>query len=274
MSMSDQAVPRISVCFLARGAEDDWQTSVQRFLISYQSLRAGLPHQLYVVFKGYSDQAGLAEAQRLFAATKHVAISLDDRSLDIGAYIEAAKQMTGELVCFFNTHSEILGKDWLLKLTRNLLNDSVGLVGATGSFESLSGTIKAISRFPNIHIRSNAFLVRKEHFLAAAQGVKISGKADGYLFESGPASLTRFVRGLGLGVRVVGRNGRGYPPPWWPHSDTFRSRGQGNLLVGDNQTRRFRLMPWPEKAQNVRNTWGPYLEETALLNEAYQRQLL
>lgn len=63
---------------------------------------------------------------------------------------------------------------------------------------------------------------------------------------------------------MVGRNGRGYPPRWWPYSETFRQGTQANLLVGDNQTRNFNAMVWLEKIELSQATWGPYLQEKNL----------
>jgi hypothetical protein len=60
---------------------------------------------------------------------------------------------------------------------------------------------------------------------------------------------------------LVGRNGRAYPPEWWPFSDTFRQGQQENLLVADNITRTYDSSTWPEKQFLVQQTWGRFIRE-------------
>ena len=71
--------------------------------------------------------------------------------------------------------------------------------------------------------------------------------------------MTRKMFHRGLSVLVVGRNGRGYMPNWWVDSRTFRLREQSNLLVHDNVTRAFDEMPFPEKQEFARRSWGHFL---------------
>jgi hypothetical protein len=124
-----------------------------------------------------------------------------------------------------------------------------------------------VCEFPNIHLRSNAFMIEREVFLSIAHDFDFKEKADAFLFESGPRNLTRRIRARGLEVLVVGRNGRGYTPRWWPHSQTFRQGMQSNLIVADNQTRKFDAMPWNEKRDYAQLAWGPYLQETNSVHE-------
>ena len=65
----------------------------------------------------------------------------------------------------------------------------------------------------------------------------------------------------GLKVLVVGRDGRGFSPKFWPGSETFRQGNQENLLVADNQTRAFTETVWAEKAVICQRTWGPHLDD-------------
>src|SRR3546814_5122769 len=65
----------------------------------------------------------------------------------------------------FNTASEILAPDWLRKLAINLAMPNVGLVGATASYESLNEFNSSFPAFPNVHIRSTAFMIDRKLFL-------------------------------------------------------------------------------------------------------------
>lgn len=250
----------IAVVYLARGTEDDWLDSFRRFIASYQEFPSGRGHALYVVYKGFRSATEMERAIRLFSALDARAIKTGDDRFDIGAYLIAAKEITEDQVCFLNTNSELLASAWLQKLALHLDRPEVGLVGATGSFESLSTLGPRFQPFPNVHIRSNGFMVGRELFGDLLGGTIIHNKLDAYFVESGPASLTQRVLARGLNVMVVGRNGRGYPPRWWPSSDTLRQGSQANLLIGDNLTRAYMAMTWDAKRANVERTWGHYLD--------------
>lgn len=257
----------IAVAFLARGADLDWRSSCERFLRSYQRYRPGADHSLYVIFKGFPDDRALDEGKTLFSSVPHTPVFLSDDRFDIGAYIEWANQIDEDIICVFNTASEILAEDWLRKLQVNLAMPNVGVVGATGSYESLKEWHRAFPVFPNIHIRSTAFMIDRKLFCHITKGLVIANKLDAFYFESGPQSMTRQVLASGGEPLLVGRNGRGYSPKWWPMSDTFRQGTQCNLLVADNQTRNFAALPWWEKRQFVFRTWGNYIREEFMLRQ-------
>lgn len=237
----------------------DWFLSCERFLDSYRRNRAGVKHSLYVIFKGFTHNTDVEKAKTLFCCVPHNPVFLGDDSFDIGAYIEWANMIEEELICVFNTASEILAPDWLYKLAINLTMPNVGLVGATASYESLNELSSVIPPFPNIHIRLNAFMIDRGLFCSITEGLKISQKMDAYHFESGPQNMTRQVLAMGKEVLLVGGNGRGYSPEFWAASDTFRQGTQKNLLVADNQTRTFSALPWSDKRYFVVKTWGQYI---------------
>ncbi|MGE3541421.1 MAG: hypothetical protein AB7N91_28805 [Candidatus Tectimicrobiota bacterium] len=255
----------VAVTFLARGADLGWYASCERFLASYQRYRAGVEHALYILYKGFPDLCTLEQAKRLFSSVPYTPLFLEDNSFDIGAYIEWANQIHEELICVLNTASEILTEDWLRKLLVNFTLPNVGLVGATGSYESLNEIDASFPAFPNPHVRSNAFMLDRATFCRLTRDYIVRTKFDAFAFESGQHSLTRQILARGQEVLLVGRNGRGYAPQWWPTSGTFRLGTQGNLLIADNQTRNFTALRWPEKREFVLRTWGPYLNEETLL---------
>jgi cephalosporin hydroxylase len=259
--------PSIAVCYIARGKEADWRSSIERFCDSYNQHRPGLEHTLYVIYKGFPDASSLAYARELFVGIRHKPVFLADNAFDIGAYKLWANQASEELVCLFGTSSELLADDWLRKLATNLALPDVGLVGATGSYESLSSRHKAFPPFPNVHIRSNAFMIDRTLFCRILDQFAVTTKFQALLFESGPASMSRQVLDRGQKILVVGRNGKGYPPHDWPMSGTFRQGMQENLLVADKQTRLFAALDWDERWENVLLTWAydVTLERTGLI---------
>ena len=254
----------LAVAYLARGADSEPLNRFRRFVASYKSHAAGVEHNLFIIFKGFQSSDDLEEAHQVFAALAYTPIHTDDENFDIGAYRRAAEQIPHDRLCFLNTNTELLCQDWLAKLAINLDQPCVGIAGATGSFESLYVLDARFPKFPNVHLRSNAFILRREKALWLLP-LRVPDKRDAYLAESGRASFTRRLFDLGLSSVIVGRDGRAYPPQQWPSSQTFRQGTQSNLLVHDNVTRAFDQMPWPEKRKMTAGTWGRFLDEGVLL---------
>ena len=119
-------------------------------------------------------------------------------------------------------------------------------------------TIAPFPKFPNPHIRSNGFMVRRRQ-LAMFDGVTMATKDDACYFESGPNSLTAQVRRTGKAAILVGRNGQGYDVAEWPSSQTFRLGDESNLLIADNHSRAFLEMTPENRVTHARMTWGEYL---------------
>lgn len=251
---------RIAVLYLVRGADEGHVAACERFIGSYEAQGAGRAHDLVLVCKGFAARGEIADVERRFARHAPCLLEVADDSFDLGAYRDAARLIDHDLICCLNTNSEIQSGGWLDKLARNLERDGVGLVGATGSYEPLAHDSR-FGGFPNVHLRSNGFLIARTEFLSVAGDARIREKNDAYLLESGPESLTRRMLANGRAVLVVGADGRGYPPRFWPRSGTFRLGRQSNLLIGDNQTRTFAGYAWPERASVARRTWGRFLAE-------------
>ena len=112
--------------------------------------------------------------------------------------------------------------------------------------------------FPNAHVRSNAFMIRRDRWLELAFHPR--KKVDVSLFESGPQSFTVRLRSSGLATVVVGADGRRYDVADWPRSRTFRLGDQANLLVHDNHTRAFEAMSPGARVAHAWMSWGDYLE--------------
>jgi len=111
--------------------------------------------------------------------------------------------------------------------------------------------------FPDPHIRSNGFMISRQHFLELKTDIKT--KLDACAFESGNNSMTSRVRRKGLGAIVVDRAGQGYDVADWVQSRTFRLGNQEDLILTDNQSRTFDAMTPGSRATHVRMSWGDYL---------------
>jgi hypothetical protein len=256
ISYAPKTQKSLALAYLARGADADWRDRFCRFVRSYRSVSPGADHTLFIIFKGFENHEHLKAGQGVFVNLAHQAIFVGDKSFDIGAYAEAIRQLPHDRVCFLNTNSEVLCHGWLGKLAANLDQPRIGMAGATGSYESLWALDDRFPRFPNVHVRSNAFMMDREPLARMLSTYRIHNKMDAFFAESGPDSLTQRIFALGLSVLAVGRDGRGYPPQSWPTNRIFRQGTQPNLLVHDNVTRAYENMPWAGKRDIIARTWG------------------
>ena len=94
--------------------------------------------------------------------------------------------------------------------------------------------------FPNPHVRTNGFMIRHETMMSLHPRVTRT-KSQAYRFESGKNGMTRQILRMGLTACVVGRNGVIYEMDDWKDSETFWIAQQANLLISDNQTRRYEV---------------------------------
>ncbi len=267
-NMGGSKVADNGVVYLYRFVEG--ATPVRTFLNSYRAHPAGLGHDLHVILKGFPDRQALAEARALFGSLPINTIEVDDTGYDIGSYVAAAKSVANAKLLFLNTFSEILADNWLAHFDAALNMPGTGLVGATGSWQSISSNVEAAAssllrnpqhflglyrkgnisarpnivpkraarsrrslglvagalinlsrypkllfkfrRYPNPHIRSNAFMIRRELFLSLTKGnAGFRRKMDAYKFESGRSSMTRQILSAGL---CASRGGSTRRPLW------------------------------------------------------------
>lgn len=111
----------------------------ERFLASYQECPSGMPHDLVLIFKGFAFGRSTRDYDRLLANIPHRRLYVADYGFDLRPYFRAVESFDYQYFCFLNSFSRILDGDWLAKLYRWIVADGVGLVGATGSYESFAG---------------------------------------------------------------------------------------------------------------------------------------
>lgn len=172
---------------------------------------------------------------------------------DFGAYRRAALASSAEFMIFMNHHSRPLVENWDRHLLYAAKLSNVGIAGCTGSYEGIEG-----SPFPNPHIRTNAFCMRRELFLALDMPEPRT-KRDASLLEAGPNSITKQVLARGLRAVVSGFGehraidiGDGLAK----ETDTFRWGDQFYLLVADNRTDHYANGSPEERRYLQRLAWG------------------
>ena len=274
-----------SVCVVHLVWEPLGVETFKRFLSSYRKNKGGLDHQLLVVFNGFSGSNGLDRYLKLLEGISYEPLILSGSSQDIPAYFAAARSVSKEFICFLNSYSVLLDESWLKKLYSHIEQDDVGLVGATGSYHSLYCSVKesmtvesgnftlkrlassprrqwSLTRlqsnfdpFPNPHIRSNAFMLRRDLMLSLEPN-RIRTKMQAMRFESGKSSLTRQIQLRGLKALVIGRDGKAYEQENWFESQTYKSGEQSNLLVADNRTEQYAMAAAEARSAMTKTTWG------------------
>jgi hypothetical protein len=279
---------RLAVFHLVR--EANGPGPLARFLESYQDHPANLEHDLVFILKGFRGNRvdrGLAEQ---IDSVRHHRLYVTDWGYDITAYFVAAKLFECDLMCFLNSFCEILVPGWLEGLYRAMCLPDAGASSATGSYQgfnpercslpdaenfaarptwkrklleiSFIEKINVLRRklqfppFPNPHLRTNALMIRRRDFLALRPHHTFT-KRQAYSFESGRSGLTSQLLGAGKHPYVVGRDGHAYGLSDWMHSHTFWIGKQENLMVADNQTRRYQNATDRERRVLTWDAWGP-----------------
>ena len=232
---------------------------LERFAASYRAHPAGLHHRLVLLFKGFEQPAETAAHRAAVDGLEYASMWYSRPTFDLPAYAAAAEALDASHLCFLNSESVVLAAEWLAALHAWVTAPRVGLVGATGSYETPRGLNPLRRRrwppFPNPHLRTNAFMVSRE-LMRGLACPEVRTKSRAWELESGRRGLTRQVWGRGLDVLVVGRDGNGYRPERWPASATFRSGDQANLLVADNRTRQWQHADPRTQARLSRLAWG------------------
>lgn len=253
---------------------------LRAFLRSYRAHPAGAEHELVFMLNGTHANGGeqaaplsREEALAELEGTEHRAIVLEQPLLDLAAYGRAAELLEHRRLCFLNSYSVILADGWLGHLARAAEQPAVGLVGASGSWESqgewmrgeprnwtrqLSAVLAArrdYPRFPNPHVRTTAFMLDRQTALELDLR-RARDKRGAYLLESGWHGITRQILDSGRRAVVVGRDGRAYDVEEWPQSRTYRSGEQENLLIADNRTEDWRRAPRRVRRRLSRDAWG------------------
>ncbi len=250
---------KIGVCYLARVAEG--VEPLINFLQSYERFDSGFEHDLIIGFKESNLLSENHRAREIFSKIEHIAVVLPDIGYDIGSYFQIAEVVSHKYLFFLNTFSEIRIEFWLKRYVDALVEKKLEFLGTTASWQSsysgkyynLHKKIKSIPEFlnwirtlwaypvfPSPHVRTNAFIIRRDLFIGLKRS-DFKNKGDAYEFENGRNSMTSQLRSRGFEVAVIGSDLVVYQIPEWEKSKTLWSGKQENLIVSDNQTRDYEL---------------------------------
>jgi hypothetical protein len=140
-------VPGIAVVHLVR--RQNGLAPLERFLASYREHAAGVAHELVILFKGFRGESGTQDHDALLEGLPHRRLFVPDRGFDLNAYFIAVERLDYDYFCFLNSYCRILDRGWLEKMSLWIGKEGVGLVGATGSCQSIAGGYSAYQRRTN-----------------------------------------------------------------------------------------------------------------------------
>jgi hypothetical protein len=112
-----------------------------------------------------------------------------------------------------------------------------------------------LTLFPAVHLRTNAFVIERDLLLSLRAG-RLGTKRGMYRLENGRGNMTTQLTALGRPPVVVDRHGAVRRGPEWPQGDVFWQGRQEDLLVADNQTRRYANGPAHHRDVLSRFAWG------------------
>ena len=240
--MANKRPRTLAIVYLNRGKTEEERISRERFKCAFKRFHPKLRHQLYIINKGFEHEQIKGEHD-FFRDLKPRFIDISDDGFDLDAYREAAIRAEEEIIFFMNTHSEPLQEYWLEKIYNIFCSSPlIGLVGCSGNVETHHPFLPDFPKYPNYHIRTNAFMTSRDDYLLWIGSKNFETKQQAFHFEAGNSSLTRLVESNGQQAFVAGKRGVVTPNTLW-RSGIFRSGFQKNLLVGDNQTRTYQECP-------------------------------
>lgn len=258
------------------------------FIASYQKYSACASHNLVIIFNGVNNKAELDPYHQLLEKEELTYKSFYyKKGQDLECYFKTATKISEDCIFILNSYSILLANGWLEKYINVFLLPNIGIISATASNQSYYSSVfqknklrwetnngfkfnfkkyklflKAFfywrflfKSYPNPHLRTNAFMIRRELFLRLKY-VPFTSKFKAYQFESGRNNMTNQVLKMGYKALVVDKNGTAFEPAAWRSSRTFWCNEQEGLLVSDNQTRLYDSASSDEKKTMTKLAWN------------------
>ncbi len=277
----------MSICIVHLIREENGIEPFRSFLNSYLKYKSGIEHDILFVLKHKKINSDPIKYKNLLRDIPHEFLIIPDKGLDIDTYFIAARKTNYKYYVFLNSFSIILSENWLMKMYKFISKSNIGLVGATSSLQgicprlnlnkikdklrkinSLRIFLKYIfliffypilfyfyGTFPNPHIRTNAFMISRDDFLKI-NFRRTFFKFQAWYFESGRNCLSKRIKKMGKKIIVVGHDSKSYEKDQWKISNTFWSNNQDNLLISDNQTRKYSNANKDKKVLYKQLAWG------------------
>jgi hypothetical protein len=227
-------------------------------LVAYRQALSMLDHELVCLLNSYSRLLADGWLAKLGSALEHPGIGLVGASGSWASHGSNARFHLGLPSPYrrvYRDRAATIAEFAAIERDRTGLEPSSGLLAKIGTTQAMLGTLRGFPPFPAVHLRTNAFMGRRE-LLAGLLPANLADKGGAHRVEGGRRSITRLVQDMGLDVRVVDRDGLAFAPADWPQSATFWQRDQEGLLVADNQTGKYEHGDAARRLLLSRLAWG------------------
>ena len=255
--------------------ESDSDGPVKEFCKKYKYYIKNNFYNLVFLIKGNVDCSLILEIKYLLENLNYNLVYISNIGKDIYSYCNWAKLSKNNYCIFFNGHSYPLVDNWISLLSMNVNDTNIGIKGATGSLASHSSIflinknkinltyyIKYLfllclfKKFPNYHIRTNAFCVKTSLINNWFYRILSLTKIGCYYVESGRFSLTNRALRKNLTAEIVDMSGVHYDESTASISECFFKGNQNRLIVADNQTDKYMFASTNEKKILNKIVWG------------------
>ncbi len=220
-------LPKVEVvycCPTPNFGEKHWELACQ-FADSLHRFEPGFQHKFTVVSNGGTPDL---RTEALFAPFSAEFLSRANIGKDLGAYQNAAKLSTADIMVFLGGSTYIRGANWLKRMVQAFTKHGEGLYGCMAN----TG-VEVMDVMP--HLRTTGFWMPPA--LLNQYPVAIVRDDQRYPFEHGKNCLTSWVSKQGLPTMCVTWQGE-YPQPLWGRvPGGFHLNNQEGLIVGDHLSR-------------------------------------
>jgi len=248
-------------------------SDLNKFLKFYKKFKAGSKHKLLICFKQLSKEE-LTRRLRLIKEIDYFIDTINTNDHEWGTLKRVCQIHNKNYIFFMNDYSYPITTNWL-KYFDKFKKDKV-LIGCTASKSSnydnsfyrnyddnyFKAFLKIIyfffniPKFPNPHLRVNAFLIKAKDYLEFIRNKKISYKIQSLVLESGYHGLTNFFIKKKYKIKVLNSFGNLYELDNAFLSKTFASYNQEGTIISDKQTRSYDKLAFNKKAKKSKQSWG------------------
>jgi hypothetical protein len=223
------------------------------FLESYKNHPSGMEHDFVLIAKNWTVESEFEKLCELAKKYNAKMIYLPDDGFDFGAYIRASRILKNEYVFYIGSGSTILRDNWLKHLYSAFEYDSsVQIAGPMGSYETGRSGI-----FPNPHIRTCCFMMKRELFLEYADTQMFpKTKEDTWGMEHCKNSVSNYVINKGYKMAVVNSDGEIFFKDDWLISQTYTVPGENKGMLQDKWAKRYYIADEFFKMRLEMVIWG------------------
>ena len=110
----------MNICVVHLIRETNGIYPFKKFLNSYLKNKAGIDHNLLLIFKSDEKNPKIENYKNLVKGIPHQFLIIRDTDFDLGAYYLTTLRTNYKYYCFLNSFSQIRTDEWLLKMYKNL----------------------------------------------------------------------------------------------------------------------------------------------------------